>query len=42
MTNKEILQIALNQSAFDCNCNTQDFECNENKIFISKENKNGK
>ena len=42
MTNKEILQIALNQSAFDCNCNIKDFECNENKIFISKENKNAK
>lgn len=42
MTNKEILQIALTQSAFDCNCNTKDFECSENKIFISKENKKAK
>lgn len=42
ITNKEILKIALNQSSFDCNCNIQDFECNENKIFISKENQNAK
>ena len=38
MTNQEILQIALQQSAFDCNCNAEDFLAIENKIVLSKKN----
>jgi len=36
MTNKEILEIALQQSAFDCNCNPQDFLSEQNVVTISK------
>lgn len=36
MTNQEILQIALQQSAYDCNCNTEDFLSTENKIVLSQ------
>ena len=36
MTNKEILQIALQQSAYDCNCEIEDFLSTENKIVLSK------
>ena len=35
MTNQDILQIALQQSAYDCNCNPEDFLSNENIITIS-------
>lgn len=38
MTNQEILQIALQQSAYDCNCNADDFLSTENKVFLSREN----
>ena len=38
MTNKEILEIALQQSAFDCNCNAQDFLSEKNVVTISKTN----
>lgn len=38
LSNKEILQIALNQSAVDCNCDPKDFLSNENKIVFSKQN----
>ena len=31
MTNQEILKIALQQSAYDCNCNPEDFLSAENK-----------
>lgn len=37
MTNKEILQIALQQSAYDCNCNSEDFLSSENKVVLSKD-----
>lgn len=33
MTNKEILQISLQQSAYDCNCSPDDFLSAENKIY---------
>ena len=36
MTNQDILQIALQQSAYDCNCNPEDFLSNENIITISR------
>ncbi len=38
MTNKEILQIALQQSAIDCNCHVEDFLSTQNKITISQKN----
>lgn len=38
MTNQEILQIALQQSAYDCNCNADDFLSNENKVVLSRKN----
>lgn len=37
MTNKDILQIAMEQSAIDCNCDMQDFLKTENVVVISKE-----
>ena len=36
MTNQEILQIALEQSAIDCNCKTEDFLATENKVVMSR------
>ena len=36
MTNQEILQIALQQSAYDCNCSADDFLSAENKIVLSR------
>ncbi len=38
MTNQEIFQIALRQSAYDCNCGPDDFLLNENKIVLSRAN----
>lgn len=38
MTNNEILQIALRQSAYDCNCRPEDFLSTENKIVLSQKN----
>jgi len=38
MTNQEILEIALQQSAYDCNCNPEDFLATENKVVISRTN----
>ena len=35
MTNKEILQIAMKQSALDINCNASDFLCNDHVIVKS-------
>ena len=35
MTNQEILQIALEQSAIDCNCRVEDFLTEENKVVLS-------
>lgn len=42
MTNEEILRIALQQSAYDCNCNSADFLSYENKVFISRKNENAR
>ncbi len=36
MTNQEILQIALQQSAYDCNCKPEDFLSEQNIVTISK------
>lgn len=36
MTNKEILRIAMEQSAIDSNCNPEDFMSKENKLVYSK------
>ncbi len=38
MTNQEILNIALQQSAYDCNCAAKDFMQDTNVIVRSKEN----
>lgn len=38
MTNHEILKIALQQSAYDCNCSAEDFLLTENKIVLSRKN----
>lgn len=36
MTNKEIMQIALQQSAYDCNCQPEDFLSDKNIITMSQ------
>ncbi len=38
MTNEEILKIALQQSAYDCNCEAEDFLSTENKVVLSQKN----
>lgn len=38
LTNEEVLQIAMHQSAIDANCSVEDFLKHENIITISKEN----
>lgn len=38
MTNQEILNIALQQSAYDFGCNPEDFLSTENKIVLSEKN----
>lgn len=38
MTNNEIMQIALRQSAYDCNCSPEDFLSTENKTVLSQKN----
>lgn len=40
MTSKEILNIAMKQSAIDLNCDVDDFLHNENRVVISKANPN--
>lgn len=42
MTNDEIFQIAMQQSAVDLGCRIEDFSINENKIVISKKNCNAR
>lgn len=42
MTNKEILEIAMKQSAIDLNCNLNDFLSNENKVVISTPKENAR
>ena len=42
MTNKEIMEIALRQSAYDCNCDPKDFLKTENVVTLSAENKNAR
>ena len=38
LTNEMIKQIAMQQSAIDANCNTEDFTCGKNVVTVSKEN----
>lgn len=38
MTNKEILEIALQQSSYDCNCDAAAFMSEQNVVTISKKN----
>ena len=38
MTNKEILEIALQQSAYDCSCKPNDFISEQNVVTLSKAN----
>jgi len=42
MTNKDILNIAMQQSAVDSNCNVDDFEAFENKVVISSKKPNAR
>lgn len=42
MTNKDILDVALKQSAVDCSCNPDDFLKYDNVVVISKNNKKAK
>lgn len=42
MTNKEILNIAMQQSAIDSNCHADDFKSFENKVVISRKNPNAR
>ena len=42
MTNQDILQIALQQSAWDCNCNPEDFLSTQNKIVFSQKHENAR
>ncbi len=37
MTNQEILQIAMEQSAIDAGCQAEDFCMAENKVVLSRE-----
>ena len=36
MTNQDIWRIALQQSAYDCNCEPEDFLADENKVVLSQ------
>ena len=38
MTNQDVLNVALQQSAYDCNCSPEDFLSQSNKIVLSKAN----
>ena len=42
MTNKEILSIAMEQTAVDSNCTAQDLTAKQNIVVISKPNKNAR
>lgn len=42
MTNKDIMQIALKQQAYDMNCKPEDFCKDENVIIVSKPNENAR
>ncbi len=42
MTNKDIFNIAMKQSAVDSNCSANDFCCSDNKVVISKRNPNAR
>ena len=42
LTNKDIIKIAMQQSAIDSNCNLEDFISSKSKVVISKANKNAR
>lgn len=42
LTNKDIIKIAMEQSAIDSNCNFEDFISSKNKVVISKDNENAR
>lgn len=42
MTNKDILEIAMKQSAIDSSCDIKDFKSDKNKVVISKLNANSR
>ncbi len=42
MTNNEIIKIAMQQSAFDSNCNADDFLSDKNKVVISQKSENAR
>ena len=42
MTNRQVLEIAMKQSAIESSCDWQDFNCHENKVVISKQDNNAR
>lgn len=42
MTNKQILEIAMKQSAIDSHCNWRDFKAKKNKVVISEKDENAR
>ena len=42
MTNEEIFQIALRQSAVDSSCRPEDFLCEENKVVLSRKSEDAR
>lgn len=42
MTNKQVLEIAMKQSAIDSHCDWQDFKAKKNKVVISEKNENAR
>jgi len=42
LTNKEILHIAMQQSAYDCSCAPEDFKAKKNVVTISQQNENAR
>lgn len=41
-TNKEIVQVAMRQSAIDANCNVEDFSKKENVVVASATNEHAR
>ncbi len=42
MTNRQVLEIAMKQSAIESCCDWQDFNCQENKVVISRQDKDAR
>ena len=39
MTNQEIIQVAFQQSAYDCNCKVEDFLSERNVVTLRKQHR---